>query len=240
MPKNEKKSKKNGSISEENVILNKIKDEFPQNVQKTVTEVAVGGQASYPVPTTGPRDEFMTSTNLLKAGRKLPKKQKDFSRLVQVYNRELEKDPTKRTPRGVSALHYDIMKKAHELTELEYKVSSIPKCPKCGAKQVVECNKCGTNLETEVVDPALLNARTKGTLKFLDKIAPNLAALQKSYDIKLTMETMAMSFANIILKYVEPENQANAVQELEAEMMKGGVNTIIDAEFSEEGEYGQN
>ena len=123
----------------------------------------------------------------------IPKKHRDFSRVMAFVNRaveESEKNPEKY--RGVSLVHVKVFERlAFYAFRDAIEDISMVKCPKCGKKHLIECTYCGEPHEVTIPSATHEKNSIAALTKLSDKLAPNLAAISQDININVLTSNIA-------------------------------------------------
>lgn len=172
---------------------------------------------------------------IARAGRKIPKGQRELNHLLAIINVELQKlEQYKDVPANASPAHLLILNKFIELISRENKEKvSMTQCPHCGHKQFITCENddCGRAYEIKLPSAQMEKNTIAALNKLSDKMFPNLQATSQDININATISSLQEASSYVILKYVPEDKQKEAASELMekllvAEVVNGEATTV--------------
>lgn len=138
-----------------------------------------------------------------KNGKRIPKKRREFSSVVERLDNEMKKSLQKQVPADISAVHYLSMKKIFEIAYRDNDLNKQVTCPKCKEK---------FNVELPHVKAEANSLTALSTL--FDRMYPKLGHLTQEINLTGYMNVISESIVGIVVKYVPQEKKPEAMAKI--------------------------
>jgi len=152
----------------------------------------------------------------------LPKKYTEFKRVEAVIDKIIE-DAGTDLPKGVSPLRLEIFLKAREIALREpFEDITRVKCPVCKQYHPIVCQNenCGASHEIKVPNAAMEKNSVSMLLKYMDKFAPNLAAVTQDINVNFLIQNISEYITTVITRYVPGRDRERVISEFKTKMIE--------------------
>lgn len=152
----------------------------------------------------------------------LPKKYTDFKRVEAVIDKIIEDAGTK-LPKGVSPLRLEMFLKAREIALREpFEDIDVVKCPVCKQYHSIKCpnENCGATHDIKVPNAAMEKNSVSMLLKYMDKFAPNMAAVTLDINVNFLIQNISEYITAVITRYVPGKDREKVITEFRSKMIE--------------------